>query len=81
MDSLQKQKFEKSDLILNELQKFKNYGTYQFVIYETLKSYIYLFKNKKKYILNLVFDLSDCTPKLIKVLKRKEKNDYKFFTP
>ena len=47
VDSLQKQKFEKSDLILNELQKFKNYGTYQFVIYETLKSYKNLFETKK----------------------------------
>ena len=47
VDSLQKQKFEKSDLILNELQKFKNYGTYQFVIYETLKNYKNLFETKK----------------------------------
>ena len=47
VDSLQKQKFEKSDLILNELQKFKNNGTYQFVIYETLKSYKNLFETKK----------------------------------
>ena len=47
MDSLQKQKSEKSDLILNELQKFQNYGTYQFVIYETLKSYKNLFETKK----------------------------------
>ena len=47
VDSLQKQKFEKSDLILNELQKFKNYGTYQFAIYETLKSYKNLFETKK----------------------------------
>ena len=47
VDSLQKQKFEKSDLILNELQKFKNYETYQFVIYETLKSYKNLFETKK----------------------------------
>lgn len=47
VDSLQKQKFEKSDLILNELQKFQNYGTYQFAIYETLKSYKNLFETKK----------------------------------
>ena len=47
VDSLQKQKFEKSDLILNELQKFQNYGTYQFVVYETLKSYKNLFETKK----------------------------------
>ena len=47
VDSLQKKNFEKSDLILNELQKFQNYGTYQFVIYETLKSYKNLFETKK----------------------------------
>ena len=47
MDSLQKQKYEKSDLILNELQKFQNYGTYQFVIYENLKSYKNLFETKQ----------------------------------
>ncbi len=47
VDSLQKQKFDKSDLILNELQKFQNYGTYQFAIYETLKSYKNLFETKK----------------------------------
>ena len=47
VDSLQKQKFEKSDLILNELQKFQNYGTHQFAIYETLKSYKNLFETKK----------------------------------
>ena len=47
VDSLQKQKFEKSDLILNELQKFQNYGTYQLVIFETLKSYKNLFETKK----------------------------------
>ena len=47
VDSLQKQKFEKSDLILNELQKFQNYGTYQFAIYETLKNYKNLFETKK----------------------------------
>ena len=47
VDSLQKQNFKKSDLILNELQKFKNYGTYQLVIYETLKSYKNLFETKK----------------------------------
>ena len=48
VDSLQKQKFEKSDLILNELQKLQNYGRYQFVIYETLKSYKNLFETPRK---------------------------------
>ena len=47
VDSLQKQKFEKSDLILNELKKFQNYGTYHLIIYETLKSYKNLFETKK----------------------------------
>ena len=47
VDSLQKQEFEKSDLILNEFQKYQNDGTYQFVIFETLKSYKNLFETKK----------------------------------
>ena len=47
VDSLQKQEFEKSDLILNEFQKYQNDGTYQFVIFEILKSYKNLFETKK----------------------------------
>ena len=47
IDSLQKKKFKKSDLALIELQKFQNYGTYQFIIYETLNSYKNLFETKK----------------------------------
>ena len=47
IDSLQKKKFKKSDLALIELQKFQNYGTYQFIIYETLNNYKNLFETKK----------------------------------
>ena len=46
IDSLQKKKFKKSDLALIELQKFQNYGTYQFIIYETLNNYNNLFEKK-----------------------------------
>ena len=47
VDSIQKKDFEKSNRYLNELSKFKGDGTIELIIYETLKEYIYLFKNKK----------------------------------
>ena len=47
LDSLRKKNFVDASKFINDLKFFKEMGTYELVIYETLKSYIYLFKNKK----------------------------------
>ena len=47
VDSLNKKNYKNSYKFLNKLEKFKSKGTIELVIYETLKSYIYLYKNKK----------------------------------
>ncbi len=47
LDNLRKKNFVDASKFINDLKFFKEMGTYELVIYETLKSYIYLFKNKK----------------------------------
>ena len=47
LDSLRKKNFVDASKFIKDLKFFKEMGTYELVIYETLKSYIYLFKNKK----------------------------------
>ena len=46
LDSIKEEDFEKSTQYLTELSKFKENGTFELIIYETLKNYTYLFKNK-----------------------------------
>jgi len=55
IDNIQKKDFKKSNRYLNELSRFKEDGTIELIIYETLKEYIYLFKNKKLLNNKLVF--------------------------
>ena len=52
LDSVKKKNFEKSNKYLNELSRFKENSTFDFVIYESLKNYIYLFENKETLLSN-----------------------------
>ena len=46
LDSIKEGDFEKSKKYLTGLSKFKENGTFELIIYETLKNYTYLFENK-----------------------------------
>tara|TARA_B100001123_G_scaffold337992_1_gene382463 strand:- start:908 stop:2596 length:1689 start_codon:yes stop_codon:yes gene_type:complete len=47
LDSIKESDFKKSEKYLTKLSKYKEDGTFELIIYETLKKYTYLFKNKK----------------------------------
>ena len=47
VDSLKKKNFKKAEEYLNQSLKFQNESRFNLVIFETLKQYIYTFKNKK----------------------------------
>ncbi|MDC0233653.1 tetratricopeptide repeat protein [Candidatus Pelagibacter sp.] len=47
IDSLKKNNFKKADEYITQILKFKNEDTISLVVFETLKQYIYTFKNKK----------------------------------
>ena len=47
IDSLKKNNFEKAEKYLNQSLKFQNQNRFNLVIFETLKQYLYTFKNKK----------------------------------
>ncbi len=47
LDSVRKKNFKKSKEYLNKIANFKENGTLQRIIYDSLKKYIYLFENKK----------------------------------
>ena len=47
LDSINKKKFDKTKIYLNTLSKFIEEGTFEKVIYETLRDYAYTFENKK----------------------------------
>ena len=47
LDSINKRNFDKSDEYLEKLSKFKDEGVIENIIYESLKSYTYLFENKE----------------------------------
>ncbi len=47
IDSINKKKFGKTKLYLNKLSEFTEEGTFEKVIYETLRDYTYTFENKK----------------------------------
>ena len=47
LDGIKKKDFKKSSKYLEKLSKFKDNSTMELIIYESLKNYSYLFKNKK----------------------------------
>ena len=47
LDSIKRKKFKEASKFLNNLRNYKDQGTYQFVIFESLKSYNDLFISKK----------------------------------
>ncbi len=47
IDNLQKKKFNQSNLYLKKLLNYTYAGTFEAIIYESLKSYSYAFENKK----------------------------------
>ena len=47
LDSIKKKDYKKSNLYLNEISNFKEQGTFQQVIYETLRNYLFTFEKKK----------------------------------
>ena len=47
IDSIKKRNLNKSNIYLNELSRFKENSTFELIIYESLKNYVYLFENKK----------------------------------
>ena len=47
LDSIKKKNFKNSNKYLNELSRFKENSTYELIIYESIKNYIYLFENKQ----------------------------------
>ena len=47
IDSLKKNNFEKAEKYLNQSLKFQNQNRFNLVIFETLRQYLYTFKNKK----------------------------------
>ena len=47
IDNFKKRKFDQNIDILNEIEKYKDYDTYRYIIYEVLKSYNNLFLKKK----------------------------------
>ncbi len=47
LDSIKRGDFKKSNKYLKQLSKFRDSGTFEMIIYETLKDYVFVFKNKK----------------------------------
>ena len=47
LDSIKKKDYEKSNLYLNEISSYKEQGTFEQIIYETLKNYLFTFEKKK----------------------------------
>ena len=47
LDSIKKKNFKNSNKYLNELSRFKENSTFELIIYESIKNYIYLFENKQ----------------------------------
>jgi tetratricopeptide (TPR) repeat protein len=50
LDALEKKKYEKSKEYLVKISELKENNTFQLIIYESLKNYVYLFENKKRSI-------------------------------
>ena len=47
LDSIKKKDYEKSNFYLNEISNYKDQGTFEQVIYETLRNYLFVFEKKK----------------------------------
>ena len=47
LDSVKKNNIKKSSYYLEKLSKFKDFGTLELVVYESLKNYLYVFENKQ----------------------------------
>ena len=47
LDSIKNEKFDDANAILDEIEKYHEDGTYEFIIFKTLKSYNKLFQNRK----------------------------------
>ena len=47
LESIKRKDYENSNIYFNKLTKFKESGKLELAIYESLKSYLYLFENKK----------------------------------
>ena len=47
IDSINKKNFDKTKIYLNSIAKYTEEGTFEKVIYETLRDYVYTFKEKK----------------------------------
>ena len=47
IDSINKKNFDKTKIYLNNIAKYTEEGTFEKVIYETLRDYAYTFKEKK----------------------------------
>ena len=47
LDSIRNKKFDNANAILEELEKYHEDGTYEFIIFKTIKSYNKLFANRK----------------------------------
>ena len=47
LDSIKKKDYKKSNYYLNEISNYKDQGTFEQVIYETLRSYLFVFKEKE----------------------------------
>jgi len=46
IDSIKKKDYEKSNFYLNEISNYKDQGTFEQVIYETLRNYLFVFEKK-----------------------------------
>ena len=47
LDSIRNKKFNNANVMLEELEKYHEEGTYEFIIFKTLKSYNKLFIERK----------------------------------
>ena len=50
IDSVQQKDFKKSKQYLSKISELSQNNTFNLIIYESLKNYIYLFENKKKFV-------------------------------
>ena len=50
IDSVQQKDFRKSKQYLSKISELSQNNTFNLIIYESLKNYIYLFENKKKFV-------------------------------
>ena len=69
VDSLKKNNFKKADKYLTQSLKFQNQRRFNLVISETLKQYVYTFKNKKilsykQNFGNIIFNISNVSKML-----------------